>query len=401
MAIRVLHVTTVPVSLGFLRGQVGYMKRHGFEVHALSSAGEALKAFGDAEQVPVYAVEMPRRVTPLRDLAAVGGLLRVLEQVDPHIVHAHTPKGGLLGMIAARMKGVPVRIYHMRGLPFMTATGPKRALLRWTERAACTLANQVFCVSPSLRQIAIRERICSAERLRVLAGGSGNGVDANGRFDPEAQAGSRERVRERHGIPRDAALILFVGRIVRDKGLVELAGAWEQLRARYPGAHLVLVGPMEPQDPLPPEVSRQLRQDPRVHLTGMQREIASYYAAADVVALPTYREGLPNVILEAGAMRIPVVTTRIPGCVDAVEEGATGLLVAPRDSAGLAAALERYLADPALRRAHGDAGRTRVLAQFRPEAIWRELHDAYLDLLRGRQGWAAEGPPENLARRRS
>ena len=154
-SIKLVHVTTVPQSLFFLRGQVGYMKERGFDIHGLSSPGEFLSRFAEQEHVAVHPVEMPRRITPMRDLAAVVRIWNVLRQVRPQIVHAHTPKGGVLGMVSAWLARIPVRIYHMRGLPFTTASGWKRALLIWSERISCRLADQVFCVSSSVRQVAL------------------------------------------------------------------------------------------------------------------------------------------------------------------------------------------------------------------------------------------------------
>lgn len=379
-----LHVTTVSQSLAFFRGQVGYMKARGVEFHALCSPDEQLVAFGARESVGVHGVEMRREITPVRDLGAVRGIVRAIRRVRPDVVHAHTPKGGLLGMIAARMAGVPVRIYHVRGLPFMTAAGRRRALLRWTERVSCALATRVLCVSHSVRDVAVAEGLCPPDKIRVLCGGSGNGVDATGRFDParlDPDAGARKRWE--YGIPADAVVAGFVGRVVRDKGVVELVEAWRSLREAVPRLHLLLVGPFEPQDPVPAGVRAAIEGDPRVHLAGLEGDMPASYAAMDLVVLPTYREGFPNVLLEAGAMARPVVATRIPGCVDAVEDGETGTLVPVRDAAALAAAMRAYAGDAALRARHGAAGRVRVLAEFRQEAIWAALHAEYLRLLDG------------------
>ncbi len=380
---RIVHITTVPISLGFFTGQIGYMKARGFEIQAISSPGADLKKFAEREQVAIDAVEMPRRITPLRDLIAIFRLWRTLRRIRPAIVHAHTPKGGLLGSIAAWLARVPVRIYHMRGLPLIAAWGHKRLLLRWSEKVACLLAHRVFCVSHSVREVAVAEALCPSEKIKVLLRGSGNGVDATHRFNP-ANVGqnARKDTRSSHGIPADAQVVGFVGRIVRDKGMAELAGAWRTLREEFPILHLLVVGPFEPQDPVPPEVEALLRGDTRIHLTGMVDDTQPLYAAMDIVALPTYREGFPNIPLEAAAMALPVVATRIPGCVDAVEDGVTGTLVPPRDATALADAIRTYLNHPELRRQHGQAGRQRVLRDFRPEAIWEALYQEYVRLLR-------------------
>lgn len=373
------------------------MRERGFDVVAISSPGPELDAFGEREGVRVVGVPMPRRITPLRDLASLLRLWRALSELNPDIVHAHTPKGGLLGMLAGTLAGAPVRIYHMRGLPLMTATGFKAVLLTATEKVSCALAHEVLCVSHSLRDVALERRLCGPDRIRVLGAGSGQGVDARGRFDPARSAGARERVRAELGIPTDALVYGFIGRIVRDKGIVELAEAWPQLREQLPTAHLVLAGVREPQDPVPPEVLKVFERDPRVHELGFRSDTPAVYSALDVVVLPTYREGFPNVPLEAASMGLPVIATRIPGCVDAVSDGRTGILVEPRDARDLAAAMRGYALAPDLRRRHGEAGRQRVLRRFERTRVWASIAECY-DRVLHREPHAGvarcEPPPE-------
>lgn len=371
------------MSLTFLKGQVGFMRFKGFEVQALCSPGPEVEEFEKDEGIRVHSVEMPRRITPVADLAAIRKIIKVIRNERPTIVHAHTPKGGLLGMIAAAIARVPVRIYHMRGLPMEGAQGPKRVLLKTTERVACSLAHQVIAVSHSMREIAVEQGICPSHKMKVIAGGSGQGVDADERFNPaRLNDDTRNTVRERFGIPPEATVIGYVGRLVGDKGIVELASAWQQLRAKHPDAHLLLVGPFEPQDPVPAEVQSMLEADERVHFAGMDWNTPPLYAAMDIVTLPTYREGFPNVPLEAASMELPVVATRIPGCKDAIEEGVTGMLVPSRDAGALADAIDTYLHNPELRRRHGLAGRERVLKEFRREVIWEGIRETYEESLR-------------------
>jgi len=380
-AARLVHVMTVGESLRFLGGQTRFMQARGIEVHAVTSPGPELEAFGVREGVPTHAVEMPRRIAPLQDLVALWRLYRLLRRLRPHVVHAHTPKGGLLGTLAAWLARVPVRIYHMRGLPLVTATGWRRTLLGATEMVACRFAHQVLCVSHSIRDVAVAERLCAPDKIKVLRGGSGNGVDAEGIFTPASHGPvHRDGTRARLGIPAEALVVGFVGRLVRDKGIVELAEAWRLVRESHPEAHLLAVGPQEPRDPVPPATLAFLGADARVHLVGAAAA-APMLAAMDVLALPTYREGFPNVLLEASAMELPVVATQVAGCTDAVH-ATTGTLVPPRDAAALAAAIRRYLDDPALRRAHGTAGRARVMRDFRQQDIWAAIHAEYTRLLR-------------------
>ena len=373
------------MSLAFLRGQITFMRSRGFEVRAVSSPGKALAEFAEQEGAEGVAIPMTREISPGRDMGALRALRKVLRQIRPAIVHSHTPKGGLLGMCAAWLARVPVRVYHLRGLPFVTATGKRRALLRMTERVACRLAHRVICVSHSVRQVVIDDGLCPPDKIIVLAGGSGNGVDAEGRFNPDSlEVGTREAVRSKWNVPTDARVIGFIGRLVRDKGLVELTEAFATIRDDYPNAYLLLVGPEEERDPVPAEVLQQLRADDRVRMVGEEWNTPPLYAAMDLVVLPTYREGFPNVPLEAASMGRPVVATRIPGCVDAVADGETGTLVPPQDARALATAIKSYLDAEALRRAHGDAGRQRVLREFRQEVIWQALYDEYCRLLKAR-----------------
>jgi len=385
--VRLVHVMTVPQSLNFLTGQIGYLKARGFEISAISSPEEFLMRFAARENIHVHGVEMPRRITPFYDLVALARIWRILRRLRPQIVHAHTPKGGVLGMVGAWFARVPVRIYHMRGLPFTTARGVRRWLLIWSERISCRLAHRVLCVSPSLRQLAIESHLCPPEKITVLARGSGNGVDAAHRFNESTvSAAMRNDTRRRHSIPTGALVLGFVGRIVCSKGIVELADAWRELRSEFPDLHLLLVGPLELQDAIPDEVERTLRIDPRVHFLGHEWNTPPLYAVMDVLALPTYREGFPNVLLEAAGMKVPVVATQVSGCLDAVQDGVTGTLIPPYDAARLAGAVRMYLYDGELRRRHGEAARDWVLREFRPEGIWKAVYEEYRGRLEEKEG---------------
>lgn len=377
-----VHIVTVPQSLRFLAGQPRFLADRGFDVHVVSSPGDAWKTFTQKEPVTSHRISIPRRISLLADIVALWNLYWLLRAIKPQVVHSHTPKGGMLGMIAAWLAGVPVRVYNINGLPLMTARGWKRLLLLWAERLSCLCASQVISVSRSIRTVAIQERICPSSKIDVLLSGSSNGIDAHNHFNPSRwNAADRIAIRRRSDIPDDAMVLGFAGRIVRDKGMLELADAWLTLREQFPSLHLLLLGPFEPQDPVPKEVETLFRNDPRIHLAGTVADMPPYYLAMDVLTLPTYREGLPGVLLEAAAMELPVVATRIPGCVDAVIDGLTGSLVPPCDSQALAAGIAAYLAMPSLRRQHGLAGRQRVLSEFRREAIWQSRYDLYVRLL--------------------
>lgn len=381
---RLVQMTTVPMSLSFLEGQIEHVKGKGFDVHVISSPDKALDEFGQCMQVKTHELPMERRITPFRDLFALFRLSRQLRRLRPHIVHGHTPKGGLLSMLGSWWSGVPVRIYHIHGLPMVTATGIKRLLLKWSEKISCLHASHVYCVSESVRKVAVAEGLCPAAKVKVLLNGSINGIDAAKRFNPDRyDANIRAEIRQKYGIPADAVVIGFVGRIVRDKGIIELAQAWKSLRQEFPNAHLLLVGGFEPHDPIPAEIERQLKEDERTHMAGWlgAADIPKLCLAMDVLALPSYREGFNTVLLEAAAMRLPVVASRVPGCIEGVVEEQTGALVPAYDPNALAAALKTYLNDADLRIRHGLAGRERVLREFRPEDMSEAIYQEYVTLL--------------------
>lgn len=355
------------------------MAAHGVEVHLVASPdADALSAFAAAEGAIPHAIPMTRAMTPFADARALWQLWRLLAALGPDVVQAGTPKGGFLGTLAAFANRVPVRIYHMHGIRGMTARGWKRRILMTTEWLACRLSTQVLCVSASTRQTAIQAGLCPPSKVVVLGAGSCNGVDAGERFDPgRFDRGARAEQRTRLEIPIDAPVVGFVGRVVREKGIVELAEAWSSLAQTFPDLHLIVVGPLEAEDPVPGAVIKALRDHPRVRFVSAVSDPAPYYAMMDVVTLPTYREGLPNVPLEAASMALPVVATRVTGCVDAIIDGQTGTLVPPGQAAPLAEALAAYLRDPQLRQRHGAAGRERVLRDFAPKDVWGQVLALY------------------------
>jgi glycosyltransferase involved in cell wall biosynthesis len=375
---RLLHITTVPHTLHFLVGQIGFMQSQGFEVEVASSADEKLDIFLEREPVTHHAVEMSRALSPLRDLQSLRQLVRLLRERQPDIVHAHTPKAGMLSMIAAWITNVPVRIYHVHGLRFATLTGWKRALLISCEKLACRLATQVLCVSRSARSMAIQNQLVDRKKIKVLLRGSINGMDTEGRFNPNnVDFEAARSLREKLNIPQDAVVIGFLGRLVRDKGIEELVAAWQAIRDAAPHARLLIVGDHEPQDPISTQAKDTLDHDPRIHRVGYDPETPRLFATMDIFCLPSYREGLPYVALEASSMQLPVVATRVTGCVDAVEDGLTGTLVTVRDVEALANALLRYLADESLRKWHGAAGRKHIQENFQPTEMWVAMKKEY------------------------
>ena len=372
-----IHVTTVPGTLYRLfSGQFEYMRANGFDVGAVSSPGERIAKIERDSGIEVHVVPMKRAISPISDLVAIFRLCRLFRALQPALVHSHTPKAGLLGSVAAMLAGVPVRFYSIRGLRFLTMTGWRRKVLVLAERLACGCTHRVLCNSHSNECIAVQEKLCPKSKIAVLGHGSGNGVDVKRfqRIQEVVEAG--QRVRDDLKIPSRAPVVGFVGRLARDKGLTELAGAWKIIRSEVPQAHLVIVGKPDSADPVPVSAMEQLTQDESVHLVGSQSDVVPYYAAMDVFTLPSYREGFPNVVLEAAAMELPTVTFDVPGCSDAVVEGITGRVV-PRGDSHLAQSVVDLLHHGELRSRLGRQAREHVAVRYNPREIWAHLVEEY------------------------
>lgn len=379
---RLVNVVNSSLALGFLQGQLQYFQDKGFDVTVLCPerrTGEWEVA--RPEGVPIIELPMEREIAPLRDFASFWRLWRIMRALRPAFTNVGTPKAGLLGGFAAWLNRVPCRFYTLHGLRFETSSGLKRRLLTFAERLACRFAHRVICVSESVREGAIVSGITTREQTVVFGSGSCNGVDAS-RFAATPDTMKRaSKLRRRFGITAQAPVMLFVGRLTCDKGIPELVAAFLQLGDQFPDLRLLLVGCFEDEDPLPIETRRCLESHPRVIFAGAVPDTAAFYAIADVVVLPSHREGLPTVILEAQAAGKPVIGAAATGIVDVVSDGETGLLFPVGDVPGLAKALARLITDKALATKLGLAGQESVKEKFRPERIWDALYQECLGQL--------------------
>jgi glycosyltransferase involved in cell wall biosynthesis len=395
-------MATSPLTLRLMPGHLQYLRQRGFDVAVASPAGRHLDELARMDGVQAIVVPMARVISPWKDLASLWRLWRVMRALRPTVSNVGTPKAGLLGGFAAWLAGVPCRVYTLRGLRFESTRGFIRSLLIFAERLACAFAHRVICVSPSLREKAIASRLTRREKTVVFGAGSSNGVDVE-HFMPTPERLTRAAaLRQALGIPAQAPVLGFVGRLTHDKGVPELAEAFWHLRMQFPELRLLLLGRFEAEDPLPSATRKCLETHPAVILPGYDREnpasqgatkqgegwpvddAAPYYALMDIFVLPSHREGLPNVVLEAQAAGRPVVAAAATGTVDAVLHGVTGLLFPVGDAGALAKAVATLLRDKALAARLARAGHQRVRHEFRQEQIWEALYQEYRTLMRAK-----------------
>ena len=369
--LRVMVLTTVAQTFAaFFEKQVRNLAEDGFEMHAVCSPGPALDRLNIGASVTRHGIEMQRQPRPWQDAKSLWNLLRLMRKVRPHIVHAHTPKAGLLGMLAAKLAGVPVRLYTIHGLPLETRTGLLRFILEWAERASTACSTRTYAISRSLRNSVVELGLCPAWKVSMLGDGSCSGVDLD-RFQAANRNIQRAAIRSANQIPLYAPVATYIGRLSRDKGIEVLAQAWPEIARLVPDLHLVIAGELDTTDPVPMSAIQSLQNDPRIHFLGTvpAAQIPSLYAAADLTVLPTFREGLSQVALESGAMAVPIVSTRVCGLVDSVVDGVTGILVPARDAAALAKAIAMVATDASLRLRLGSAAKDYIVNHFSEKRV--------------------------------
>lgn len=367
---------TSPQTCLVLGGRLRALREAGFAVTLVAAPGELLQRTAAREGVQAMAIPIERGIAPLSDLLSLFRLWRLLLRLRPRLVEFSTPKAGLLGTLAARLAGVSVRVYFLRGLRLETASGWRRRLLLYAERVAAASARVVLCNSATLRERAIELGLAPAGKLLLLGKGSSNGVDVD-RFSP-----GLTWVREKLAIPASAPVVGFVGRLTRDKGIPELLEAFDTILEKQPEAHLLLVGWYDASEDALDLTSRaRIEAHPRIHLSGYVADTAPYYRAMEVLVLPSWREGFPNVVLEAGATAVPVVTTLSTGSRDAVLPEVTGLLVPPGYPQAISEAVLRLLGDAPLRRRMGEAARRWIFEHFINARVLGLITELYLSLL--------------------
>ncbi|MBY0579476.1 MAG: glycosyltransferase family 4 protein [Burkholderiales bacterium] len=378
---KIARIATVPFFLyNHLRVQIAATVAAGHEVVLVSSGGEESEWLKAIPGVKFREIDIPRKISPLRDLKALWQLFLFFRQEKFDIVHSTTPKAGMLCAIAGFLARTPIRLHTFTGQAWVELHGLVRTLAKAGDWVTARL--DTFCYADSASQVDFiaTEGIICKEKILVIGSGSLSGVDLN-RFDPAKWADSRATTFTELGIPEGYKVITFIGRLTRDKGIEELVAAFRVLRNAELKCILLLIGPGEMQDGSLSNSARAMI-DPDIRHIGYSHEPERYLAVTDIFCLPSYREGFGNVAIEAAAMGVPTVGTDIVGLRDAVVQGETGILVQPKDDSALAHALKKLLVDENLRKSMGMVARARAVREFSSDKVNAAVLSEYERLYR-------------------
>ncbi|MFB9057605.1 glycosyltransferase family 4 protein [Mariniflexile ostreae] len=379
---KLIRITTVPGSLrDLLQGQLKFMSKH-FEVVGVSSpSGDFLEHLAKKEQIKAYPVHMTRKITPLKDIIGVYQLYKIFKKEKPFIVHTHTPKAGTLGMLAAKLAGVPHRLHTIAGLPLLEAVGAKRHILNLVEKNTYRCATKIYPNSHGLYDIILEQKFTVKTKLKVLANGSSNGIDTL-HFNPEqVAAATKLALKKTWHINADDFVFVFVGRLVKDKGINELVNAFNLLNQTHSAIKLLLIGGYEDDlDPLLPETMAAIASNTNIMSTGWVADVRPYLAISHALTFPSYREGFPNVVMQAGAMELPSIVTDINGCNEIIKNKHSGLIIPTKDVEALLKAMIYMCSHPAEAKAMGEQSRAHIVSHYERRLVWEAILEEYKSL---------------------
>jgi len=378
---KLIRITTVPISLKtLLKGQLKFMSSV-YEVIGISSSGNELNDVRSNEEIEVAVVEMTRKISPFQDLKSLYQLYTIFKKEKPFIVHSHTPKAGIVSMLAAKLARVPNRLHTVAGLPLMEATGNKRKLLNFVEKLTYQCATNVYPNSKGLYDFIVENKFVDKRKLKVLGNGSSNGINTN-HFDMDLfSVEQKQQLRETLKIKSTDFVFIFVGRLVSDKGINELVKAFIEVNKKNDNAKLILVGPFEEElDPLANSTLEAIENYPNIISVGFQQDVRIYFAISDCLVFPSYREGFPNVVMQAGAMGLPSIVSDINGCNEIIEEGINGAIVPVKNDNALYNSMERMINDSDWNTSLREKSRDMIVSRYDQTVIWNAILDEYKTL---------------------
>ncbi len=380
---KLIRITTVPISLKILlRGQLRFMNGQNFDVLGVSSVGEELDEIRVDEGISVHALNMTRKISPLKDLKSLWKFYRLCKKEKPDIVHSHTPKAGIIGMFGARLAGVPIRLHTVAGMPLMEAKGTKRRILDWVEKITYAFATKVYPNSMGLHDFILHNGYVSKDKLKIIGNGSSNGINTEFFSRAQIESHKMQSLKLSLGIKDRDFIFIFVGRLVGDKGINELISAFKQ--SKLPDVKLLLVGAPETFDPLSEVILNEIHINPNIIAVGFQRDVRPYFAISDALVFPSYREGFPNVVMQAGAMELPAIVSDINGCNEIIIEGKNGTIIPVKNVDAIKEAMEIMVRDRERYFQMKANARKMITERYEQQVVWDALLTEYKSLLKER-----------------
>lgn len=376
---KLFRISTVPTSLNILlKGQLKFLSDY-FDVVAISGQGKDLDEVAQRENVKTHKIGIQRSISPIKDFVSLVRLYFYFKKEKPDIVHSITPKAGLLSMVAGKMAGVPIRVHTFTGLIFPTKTGIMQKLLIAMDKLLCWAATAVYPEGMGVKSDLVRYRITS-KPLKVLANGNVNGIDLDyfspAQISPEQQKNLRQQLE----VQSDDFVFIFVGRLVKDKGTNELVAAFSKILKHSDKRFLklILVGPFEAElDPLFPDTLSEIQSNRHIISVGFQKDVRPYFAISDALVFPSYREGFPNVVMQAGAMGLPSIVSDINGCNEIIIDGQNGMIIPAKDETSIQKAMERLMTDKAHYQYLKQNSRAMISSRYEQKLVWKTLLEEY------------------------
>ena len=373
---KLVFVTTVAQSMVFFKGQLKFLSDY-YDITFVTSNEEnpnELQERAKAYDVPYYEIPMSREIALGTDILSLYRFLRYFKRQKPDAVHGNTPKGALLSMLAAKLTGVKTRIYMCHGLRYQGCSGMKRKILIAMEKLTCRCATHVLCVSDGVREMLDLDSICSRQKSCVIGSGSCNGIDIS-QFNPQVYTREQKTLlRSQYSIAPDEFVFISMGRIVKDKGVNEMIHAFMRYRQENSKVRLIILGAFEDElNPVDAEVAAIIKENKYgVIYCGKQSDVKPFLAVSQCLLLPSYREGFGLVLMEAGAMGLPVVSTDIIGCNNVVTSD-NGLLIPPQDTDSLYQALKLMVEDKIQYQHFAMNTRKNIIERFEQKELWKKF----------------------------
>ena len=379
MKTKIIRTSTVAMSLHLLlKGQLKFLSKH-FDVLAVSGYDADLETVKNREGVSIVSVTMKRSIAPFQDLISLYRLYKLFKKERPTIVHSITPKAGLLSIVAAKYANVPVRIHTFTGLVFPAKKGLFQKILILMDKVLCWHATHIIPEGAGVKQDLLDYKI-TKKPLQVIANGNVNGIDTTFFNSNTISEQQQQNLRNELGIDSSDFVFVFIGRLVADKGINELVRAF--LSLEIPNCKLLLVGPYETEDPLQPETLKAIQQNDSILSVGFQHDVRPYLVISDCMVFPSYREGFPNVVMQAGAMGLPSIVTDINGSNEIIIEGFNGTIVPSKNVTALLRAMIRIKEDETWRNQLQSNARSSIISRYEQELVWEALLIKYKEFLK-------------------